>query len=124
MNASIIYLALFTDYFPIDAFILLTLAPAIFIAVYYERKFSMWYISITCFVILIGYLLTFNTSNIWNGLLVVFSYSMILLASYLQNPSIQLMKTAHQVWEKQYVQMLKFVYDAVLICDGYEILDC
>jgi diguanylate cyclase (GGDEF)-like protein len=123
MNISIIYLSLFTGFFPIDAFILLTLAPTIFVAVYYERKFAMWYIIFTCAVILTGYLLTFESADFWNGLLVLFSFSMILLASYLQNPSIQLMKTAHQVWEKQYVQMLKFVYDAVLICDGAMILD-
>ena len=123
MNASIIYLSLFTNFFPLDAFILLTLAPTIFVAVYYERKFSMWYIVITCIVILIGYMLVFDATHIWNGVLVVFSFAMILLASYLQNPSIQLMKTAHQVWEKQYVQMLKFVYDAVLICEGFVILD-
>jgi diguanylate cyclase (GGDEF)-like protein len=123
MNASIIYLSLFTDFFPIDAFILLTLAPTIFIAVYYERKFSMWYITITCLVILAGYVLFLDISHMWNALLVVFSFAMIFLASFLQNPSIKLMRTAHQVWEKQYVQMLKFVYDAVLICDGYLILD-
>ncbi|MBI9051744.1 MAG: hypothetical protein JEZ00_20145, partial [Anaerolineaceae bacterium] len=123
MNTSIIYLALFTSFFPVNSFVLLTLAPTLFVAVFYERKFSLWYISITCLVILAGYLILADLSQIWNAILVVFSFLMILFASFLQNPSIQLMKKAQEIWETQYVRMLKLVYDGVLICEEYRIID-
>ncbi len=123
MNCAILYLSFFSNYFPSEYFAILTILPTAFVSIFYERKLSQWFVSISCVIFLIGFLLFVGHNQIWNTILITTIFAVISLVIYLQNPSIHFLQKMNDTRETHYFEMLRLVYDGIAYCQEDLIID-